>query len=52
MTAVAAPDLPRCTRCGKPLSRRQQVLTRAGVFCPRHADRLAPHLRKPGKDAS
>ncbi len=46
MTATAD-DQPRCKRCGRELSRKLVVVTRAGVFCARHADRLAPYLRKP-----
>lgn len=40
-------DQPRCRRCHRPLGRKQIVVTRVGVFCHRHGDRIAPHLRKP-----
>jgi len=44
---ATADGQPRCHRCHRTLNRKQAVATRVGVFCPRHADRLAPHLRKP-----
>ena len=46
MTALTD-EQSRCKRCGRELSRNLVVVTRAGVFCARHADRLPPHLRRP-----
>lgn len=42
---MTATDQPRCRRCHRALGRKQVVTTRVGTFCPRHADRIAPHLR-------
>jgi len=49
-TSVSQPaDIPGdCRRCGKHLNRKTAVLTKVGVFCKRHADRIAPHLRRGG----
>ena len=44
---VTAVDQPRCKRCGRELSRKLAIVTRAGTYCARHGDRLPPHLRRP-----
>jgi hypothetical protein len=38
-----------CARCRRRLTRRSAIVTRAGVLCRAHADRLPPHLRRPPK---
>jgi len=46
-SAPGCGELMTCSRCGRGVTKRSVVTTRAGDLCRRCSDRLPPYLHRP-----